>query len=81
MTRSLSESESQWPRSLQTTIAMAGWVSGLFFAKTKLPLSGGEEESPGKVFITVIPSPRPGEAAEGRKRRTTGQWVAEDDHS
>lgn len=22
---------------------MAGWVSGLVFAKTKLPLSGGEE--------------------------------------
>lgn len=53
------------PRSPQTTIATAGWVSGLFFAKTKLPLSGGEEESPGRVFIT----PTPISTARGGRRR------------
>lgn len=41
ITRPLTESESKWCRSRQT-IALTGWVSGLFSAKTKLPLSGGE---------------------------------------
>lgn len=42
MTRPLTESQSNPCRSRQTT-ATAGLVSGLFFAKTKLPLRGGEE--------------------------------------